>query len=348
MAAFAVLASILALAILGVVLAPLWRSARATVIGAVVALALCTAALYRIVGTPAALDAPATAAEPRSMQDAVAQLEAELRRHPEQAEGWQLLARSYAMLERPLDARDAFARAAKLRPDDPDALVDAAQSRVFADPKRRIDTESATWFRRALELQPQHQRARWYVGVWQRQSGRPADAAGTWEPLLAQVDPQTAATLRGQIDAARRVAGLAPLPTAETATAASGTDAKNGHALTVKVALDPDFAARVRLRGDATVFVIARMPGGPPMPVAVEKHTLQELPLTVTLDDGDGPMPTQKLSALSDVEVIARLSASGNPMRQPGDLESEPVRVALPAKAAVELTLGAATAADGL
>jgi cytochrome c-type biogenesis protein CcmH len=109
----------------------------------------------------------------------------------------------------------------------------------------------------------------------------------------------------------------------------------------VKVALDPDFAARVRLRGDASVFVIARAVGGPPMPVAVEKHPVSALPLTVTLDDGDGPMPTAKLSALQEVEVIARISDSGNAMRQNGDIESAPQRVRLPSTAPVALTLGA-------
>ena len=113
--------------------------------------------------------------------------------------------------------------------------------------------------------------------------------------------------------------------------------------LQVKVALDPAFAARVRLRGDASVFVIARVPGGPPMPVAAEKHSLQDLPLTLTLDDSDSPMPTQKLSALKEVELVARLSASGNAMRQEGDLESAPVRVTLPARAPVELVLGQST-----
>ena len=108
----------------------------------------------------------------------------------------------------------------------------------------------------------------------------------------------------------------------------------------MKVSLDPDFAARVRLRGDASVFVIARAPGGPPMPVAVEKHALSDLPLTVTLDDADSPMPTQKLSALKEVEVVARISASGNAMRSEGDIDSAPVRVTLPAESPVELILG--------
>jgi cytochrome c-type biogenesis protein CcmH len=96
----------------------------------------------------------------------------------------------------------------------------------------------------------------------------------------------------------------------------------------------------VRLRGDTTVFVIARIPGGPPMPVAVEKHSLQDLPLTLTLDDGDSPMPTQKLSALKEVEVFARLSAGSDPMRQEGDIESAAVTIKLPSTAPVELVLG--------
>jgi cytochrome c-type biogenesis protein CcmH len=77
------------------------------------------------------------------------------------------------------------------------------------------------------------------------------------------------------------------------------------------------------------------------MPVAVEKRRVSELPLTVSLDDGDSPMPTAKLSSLREVEVVARLSESGNAMRQEGDIESAPVRIALPAKAPVELVLGA-------
>jgi len=108
----------------------------------------------------------------------------------------------------------------------------------------------------------------------------------------------------------------------------------------VTVALDPAFAARVRLRGDATVFVIARQPDGPPMPIAVEKHTVADLPLKIVLDDADGPMPTAKLSSLREVEVVARISESGAPMRQPGDIESKPARTALPAQGPIALTLG--------
>ena len=76
------------------------------------------------------------------------------------------------------------------------------------------------------------------------------------------------------------------------------------------------------------------------MPVAVEKRGVSDLPFTATLDDGDSPMPTRKLSQLREVELVARLSESGVANRQDGDIESKPVRVTLPAKGPVELVIG--------
>ena len=81
---------------------------------------------------------------------------------------------------------------------------------------------------------------------------------------------------------------------AAPAAGAPAPGATTGNALTVRVQLDPELASRVRLRGDASIFVIARAVGGPPMPVAVEKRSVQELPFEATLDDSDGPMPTQQ------------------------------------------------------
>jgi len=336
MAVFVAIAVLLTVAVFAAVLWPLWRESRGVALGAVLVFSLAALGIYELVGTPAAINAPAPAAMPRSMEEAVVQLKAELERHPERADGWQLLARSYEMLDRRPEAREAYARALKLTPDDPDLLVQAAQARLFADPGKKIDAEAVAMLQRALELQPQQQRAQWFLGVWQRQEGRPAEAAQTWEPLLAQVDAATARTLRVQIDAARKDAGQPPLPADEAPAAVAGANA-----LAVKVSLDPDFAARVRLRGDASVFVIARVPDGPPMPVAAEKHSLQDLPLTVTLDDADSPMSTQKLSSLKEVEVFARLSSSGEATRQDGDIDSKPVRVELPATAPIELVIGA-------
>jgi cytochrome c-type biogenesis protein CcmH len=328
---FVVIATVLALLTLALVLRPLWREKPAPAIAAIVALALLTLGLYRLVGTPGGLE-PAATQVPATLPDAIAQLVAELQRNPQQVEGWRLLGRAYADGQQPAKARDAYAHAAQLASEDPDILVEAAEARALAAPQRIFDPQAVALLQHALQAQPQHQRARWFLGIAQRQAGQPADAAKTWEPLLAQVDPKTAAPLRAQIDVARGEAGLPPLPAVASAPVSPVL-------LQVEVRLNPELAARVRR--DASVFVIARAPDGPPMPVAVEKHGVQELPFTASLDDDDSPMPTQKLSAMQEVEVVARLSMSGNAIPQPGDLQSAPVRVQLPATAPIELTIAA-------
>ena len=171
--------------------------------------------------------------------------------------------------------------------------------------------------RHALALQPMHQRARWFLGIAQRQARQPAEAAATWEPLLAMVDGAAGAGLRAQIDAARAEAGLPPLPAPKPESAAVADAGIN-----VSISLDPALA--MRLPDNATVYVIARRPGGTPMPVAVQKLQARQFPLVITLTDADSLMPTQKLSELDRVELTARISASGEASAQRGDFEATP------------------------
>ncbi|AJC47789.1 tetratricopeptide repeat protein [Xanthomonas sacchari] len=304
---------------------------------AILALGVATAALYALVGTPRALQAENREA-PRTLEDGVKQLQAALAKDPNRADGWALLGRSQMSLGHNAEAAAAFARAVRLAPEQAPLLIEAAEARAMANPQRQFDDQALAWLQHALQLAPGSERGAWFLGIAQRQRGQDAAAAATWEALLPRVDAATAAALRPQIDAARSAAGMPALPAAGATAQPDKAPATAG--LTVAVSLDPGFAARVRLRGDASVFVIARVPGGPPMPVAVQKHPLQALPLRVTLSDADSPMPTQKLSQLRQVQVVARLSASGNAMRQEGDLESAPVTVTLPATVPVELVIG--------
>jgi cytochrome c-type biogenesis protein CcmH len=333
---FSLVVAATTLLVFAAVLRPLWRDRPRTALILVATLTLGSAALYRVVGTPAALDAAAVE-RPDTIEEAVAQLEKNSDRFADH-QGWVMLANAYARMGDATKAREAWEKAVVMSPDDADLRAATAEARARAHPQQRFDARAVEHLRHALKQNPKHQRARLFLGVSLRQQGKPADAAEAWMPLLATTEGAARTTLRGEIDAARADAGLPPLP--EEA-AAPAKDAASKEGLVVKVALDPDFAARVRLRGDATVFVIARAPGGPPMPVAVEKHPLSALPLTITLDDADGPMPTAKLSALQEVDVVARISESGNAMRQDGDIESAPQRVRLPSATPLTVTLGA-------
>lgn len=312
MTVFVIAALLMAVLALGVVLRPLWRGNRKVALAMMSSIAIVAGLLYLLVGTPRALD-PTQRRAPETLADAVSQLEAELNRDPNQPEGWRLLARAHAAQGRQEQARDAYAQAVKLAPDEPDLLAEAAEARALAAPDRRFDVEALAMLRHALERQPMHQRARWFLGIAQRQAGQPAEAAKTWEPLLGIVDANTVGSLREQINVARVEAGLDPL-------SAPASPAVSDALLRVTVELAPELKSQLR-DGDV-LFVIARQPNGPPMPIAVKRLPAGTFPTTVELGDSDGPMPTMKLSQVDAVEIIARVSHDGDAARAPGDLES--------------------------
>lgn len=303
--------------------APLW-------LGAGLLLVLSSGALlgYQHFGSPGALDAASQVASPdangqpqMSMAEAMSALEARLAQNPEDLEGWMLLGRSYRSEERFTDALRAFNEAQRLAPDHPDVLVDLAEAQALNAPQRVFPETALTLLHRAIDLQPAHQRAHWLLGIADMQAGRPADAAARWEMLLdlLPADADARGSLIEQINSARQSANLPAL--ADTAPTAPAADASAGaaHQIRIRVSLDP--ALQSRAQPDASVFVFARAAEGPRMPVAVERLTVAQLPAEIVLDDADSAMPSMKLSQLSQVIVGARVSASGNAIPQPGDLE---------------------------
>lgn len=88
-----------------------------------------------------------------------------------------------------------------------------------------------------------------------------------------------------------------------------------------------------------TVFVFARATEGHGPPLAVKRLRAGELPANFRLDDGDAMVAGRNLSSAGEVLLIARLSKSGNAMKQPGDIESRAVRTR-PGTGAVVLVIG--------
>jgi len=99
----------------------------------------------------------------------------------------------------------------------------------------------------------------------------------------------------------------------------------DGASITVEVALAPAILDKAS-PGD-TLFVLARAESGPPMPLAVARHQVSELPLTVTLTDAMAMMPAMKLSSFPRVKVSAKVSKSGQAGTQAGDLVASDVVV---------------------
>lgn len=320
------------------------RPAFVTVLLVALLLPLSAIVLYRTIGTPEALDPTAlTAAAPggehgMSMDQAVAGLVAKLEQNPDDATGWALLGRAYQAMQRFAESRDALERARRLQPEDRDLQVEYAQALALASPEQRIDGESRRLLDEVVAADPNHQRALWLIGISEYQAQRYAEAIAIWERVLPQLPAgsNVARSIQDRIAEARRLGNLPAPAGAEpgdanagvTAAPADGSPsspapaqaAAAGPRLTVEVSLDPALADR--LAPDATLFVFARAAEGPPMPLAIQRLSAAQLPLTVTLDESNGMLPNMKLSMFPTIVVGARVSRSGQAIAQSGDLQT--------------------------
>ena len=311
------------------VLPPLWRGKRSAAFAVALLLPLATVILYKQIGNPAALDPAQRNVQPTLDQEVDA-LATQLRMHPDNLDGWVLLGRSRKAQQRYDDALDAYKHASRLAPNDPDLMVEMAETTTLGDPSRRIQGDALELLQHARRVDPRNQRALWFLGIAAYQQQRYADAAATWEPLLTLAPESTRSVLRKQIDDARAHAGLPPLPAEAPAVAGSAL-------LSVRVDIAP--ALRAKLAPDDVLFVYARMPNGPPMPLAVKRVPATDFPITIALADADGPMPTMRLSQQTTVTVQARVSHSGDALPQSGDFETALLPATVGAHTVLVLTI---------
>lgn len=302
------------------------------------ALPIFAVALYLVVGNPEAIDAapgPEQAGAPQQVTPEevlgmVEMLAARLKESPNNPEGWVMLARSYAALERYADAAKAYEQAAAQNPGDGQLLADYADALAMAQ-GRNLTGKPAELIQAALKLDPKNIKALALAGSFAFEQNKFADAVAQWEKAAALVPPDSdfARGIAGSIAEARQKGGL-PVPAAAAPAAAPAPTASagppfaagaaSGAKITGTVQVAPALAAKVG-PGD-TIFVFARAASGPKMPLAVAKLEAKDLPGGFVLDDSMAMAGDVKLSSFPEVVIGARLSKSGNAAPQPGDMES--------------------------
>lgn len=245
----------------------------------------------------------------------VNQLAQRLRSQPEDAEGWYMLGRSYAALQRPADAAAAYAKAVELVPDE--AMLRADYADVLASVNGgSLQGAAQAQIDRALALDPEQPKALALAASAAMERGDKSGAIAHWEHLYRLLPPQSQT-------AARIATSLAEARGEATATAAAG----GGASVSGRVAMS-DKAPRKPAAGE-TLFVYARPVDGSRMPLAVLRRQVRDLPLAFTLDDNLAMSAAHRLSSQRSVMLEARISASGNAMPQPGDLVGQAGPVAI-------------------
>ena len=320
--------------------APIAKStSKATAISVGLAVPLLAIGIYGFLGSPFALDPVSTSdsstadVSPAQVEELVKQFAARLENlPPDQAvdpKAWEMLARSYAAMQKFPEASKAYKRAVELAPGNAQLLADHADVMAMMQ-GQSTRGEPAKLIARALVLDPNNLKVLALAGSAAFEVQDFPTAITHWSKALqlAPADSEFAGGLSRSLDDARAAAGssnaVAPVaanPAVDTAPSSDGSKAPAGPAssgIQGTVSLSPALAGK--LAPDDTVFIFARAAAGPRMPLAILKRKASELPIAFKLDDSTAMSAEMKLSKFDQVIVGARVSRSGNAMPQSGDL----------------------------
>lgn len=256
----------------------------------------------------------------KALQDKLAQ-------NPKDPEGWLLLARSLAQMERYAEAATAYDKLTQLVPNEAQLWADYADALAMANGQSLVGKPTVL-LDKALAIDPNNAKALALGGSAAMERGDYPRAVHDWEGLLKQMPDKNSEDAKmvasgiqqAKVFEARLKGGkMPPMMAQAPAPAPSKPVAPGAEAITGTVVLSA--ALKDKTDPNDTLFVLAKAASGPPMPLAVLRVQVKDLPLKFKLDDSMAMAPQMRLSNFDQVVVIARISKSGNAMRQPGDLQ---------------------------
>jgi cytochrome c-type biogenesis protein CcmH len=309
------------------------KAPKKTMLAVGLVLPIAAIGLYLLLGSPATLqpNGPQHAVSAQDMDRLTEGLAKKLEKEPDNLQGWAMLARSYKMLGRNVEAEQAFVRAGAFLDNDAQLLA------IYADlaatnANGNFAGKPAQLIEKALKVDPENAMALWLAGTAAFRGSQFESAIGIWERLIQQVEPDSedgrmlqesidsayAATGKTAPKAARKTPAKGPVLSAANP---GGSPAKASAGASVSGQVELDAALKAKAGPNDTVMVIARGPGSR-MPVAVVRANVSELPLKFTLDDSLAMSPQARISMSAQVEVEARISKSGMAQAESGDLIS--------------------------
>ena len=224
-----------------------------------------------------------------------------------------------------------------------DAIAMSQQGSMGGEPESLLT--------RALAMEPQNPQGLWLLGMAQSERGDHAAAISTWETLLPLLagDARSSEEVRQLIARAQQQSGnvassaSAAVDATVDATVNAADNEETGNAGDTESAMPAPAADVVQSQGteqltvnvqlgdaiaqglpaSTPVFVYAKASNGPPMPLAVTRRTLGDIPFTVTLSDDDAMIPAMRLSQFAQIDVGARISRSGDAIARSGDFFGE-------------------------
>ncbi len=266
----------------------------------------------------------------QSLEGMLEQLLARLDANPNDGEGWFMLARTYQFMKRYGDAVKAFEKTVALGGGQDATVLASYADAIAMASNRTVTPKSIALLEKAIQIDPNHVKALWLAGTAAYQDKKYKKALQYWSHLQGVLAPDSEelATITANVAEVKSLLGMTSgavvppmaMPTSTSQQPSPTASSPSGGAkVTGIVNLTDDLALKAEL--DDTLFIFARAAQGPKMPLAILRKQVRDLPVKFTLDDSMAMSAQMKLSSFSRIIVGARISKTGDAMKQPGDLE---------------------------
>lgn len=299
----------------------------------ILALPLASIGLYLKIGEYRVIDNPALAAVAphqnqgqegdMSLDRMIEIVKERLRNNPDDSRGWFVLGRTMMEKQQFDEAVSAFQRTLDLVGDQEAGVLFSLADALSMQNDGVMAGEPEAMIQQGLKIAPQDPTGLWLAGLAaeQRKDYKAAfDYMNALLPLVAN-DEQSVTEVNRVIALLQHQDSTLIATDKQPEIQAETKEQAVGRSLTVSVDLDDSLNQQAS--PEDVVFVYAKAASGPPMPLAVKRIKVKDLPISVELSDADAMIPSMTLSSFDKIIIGARVSKSGNPVAQPGDLYIE-------------------------
>jgi cytochrome c-type biogenesis protein CcmH len=224
-----------------------------------------------------------------------------------------LLARSLMGVNEYADAAKAYQQVLEKDATSPMIMAELAQA-IFLRDGNQMSPPVIDLCKKAVSLDPENTMALSLLGANAYAQKNYREAIQYWKKTIDLLGPDSPSgrSLSAGIERA-----------AQDFVAAGGKIddllAKSAYTVQVSVSLGDT----VKATPDQIVFIYARAWQGSPMPLAIARVKVSELPTTVMLDETMAMSPMASLATATDIEVVARVSTDGTAQTKAGDWQAK-------------------------
>jgi cytochrome c-type biogenesis protein CcmH len=237
-----------------------------------------------------------------------------------------LLARNAVNIGDYATAIDNFQAVLDAQPQAPQVMVELAQA-IFINENNNAIPIVGALAEQALSMQPDNVMGLGLLGISRFQAGEYRQAIDAWERAIDIYPPgsQNGLALQNGVEQARQrlvASGLDSDKQENEQEVVAENEVDNSKAINASLSVDVSLASNVPFKPDQIVFIYARAWQGAKLPLAITRVLASQLPISVELDDTMAMAPQFNLSSAKAVQLVARISVTGNPIAAEGDWEA--------------------------